>query len=166
MKKGVGNNNLHCVIIGNHNKIVVEKGTLIRDLFIQIEDDNNEIIINEDVIIAGKSEMFCCEGTKIILGKGCLLSTNIYFTTNDRHSIVDKNGKRINKPADILVQEHVWIGYHTTLLKGARLAKDCMVGAHSVITKEFGEENCLIVGNPAKVVKKEIGWAFERLPLV
>jgi carbonic anhydrase/acetyltransferase-like protein (isoleucine patch superfamily) len=46
------------------------------------------------------------------------------------------------------------IGIGSTVLNGARIGKDCIVGAHALITegKEFAD-GVLILGSPAKVVR-------------
>ena len=30
---------------------------------------------------------------------------------------------------------------------------------NSIVTKSFNEENCVIAGNPAKIVKRNIEWS-------
>ena len=116
-------------------------------------------------MICGKTEMFCLEKTKIIVGESCMFSTNVYFTTSDRHSILNKQGKRINKPADIVIGKHVWLGYGVTILKGVEVGENCIVGAKSVLTAKHTKPNCIVAGNPAKVIKENIGWDKTRLPI-
>ena len=82
--------------------------------------------------------------------------------TGDSHAIYNSSGERTNVAHDVIIGEHVWIGYRATLLKGARIANGSVVGTGSVITKEFMRENSIIVGNPAKVVKDNIIWNKKR----
>ena len=154
-----------CLILGNNNKVIVEEGCILKNLYICIEEDNNEIIIKKDTLICGKTEMYCLEGSKIHIGESCMFSTNVYFTTSDRHSILNESGKRINKPGDIIIKDHVWLGYSTTLLKGTTVAENCIVGANSVVTKSFLMPGCAIAGSPAKVVKENINWDKARFPI-
>ena len=154
-----------CLILGNNNKILVEDGCILKNLYICIEEDNNEIIINKDTMICGKTEMYCLEGSKINIGESCLFSSNVYFTTSDRHSILDIDGKRINKPGDIIVKDHVWLGYGSTLLKGVMVEEHNIVGTHSVITKSIMKKGCVVAGNPAKIVKENINWDNTRFPI-
>lgn len=51
----------------------------------------------------------------------------------------------------IIVEDGCWIG-HTTILPGVRIAKGCVIGANSLITKDT-EKNGLYVGAPAIRIK-------------
>ena len=42
---------------------------------------------------------------------------------------------------------------NTVILPGVSLGDHTIVGAGSVVTKSFQEGNCVIAGNPAKVIR-------------
>ena len=110
--------------------------------------------------------MACIEGTKIDIGKNCLFSANITIRTGDSHSLVDTNtGKRINPSKDVKIGNHVWVGNGATILKGIEIPEDCVVGACAVVTHTPQEGNCVLAGNPAKVVKTGVVWAAQRLKM-
>lgn len=46
----------------------------------------------------------------------------------------------------------------STILKGAVIPKGCVIGANSNVVSGFTEKNCIIAGNPARIVKKHITW--------
>ena len=53
------------------------------------------------------------------------------------------------------IGDNVIIGMGSTILNGAKIAPDCMVGANSLVTHKIPyEEGVLILGSPAKVVRK------------
>ncbi|MGL4358037.1 gamma carbonic anhydrase family protein [Cetobacterium sp.] len=53
------------------------------------------------------------------------------------------------------IGENVIVGMGSILLNGSKIPKNCIVGAGSLVTdKLVAEEGDLIVGSPAKVVKK------------
>jgi acetyltransferase-like isoleucine patch superfamily enzyme len=93
------------------------------------------------------------------IGCDCMFSSEIDLWT-DGHSVIDaKTREVLNVPTTpIIIGDHVWIGRGVKLTKGAQIPKDCIVGFGSVVTKKFTEENCVIAGNPAKVVKTGINW--------
>jgi len=47
------------------------------------------------------------------------------------------------------------IGYGAIILPGVKIGNNVIVGAGSVITKDV-PDNCIVAGNPAKIVKKDI----------
>ena len=51
------------------------------------------------------------------------------------------------------IGKNVFIGCNSLILKGTVIGDNCVVGAGSVVSGKF-EENCIIAGNPAKVIKK------------
>lgn len=99
------------------------------------------------------------EYTNVKLGKDCMLSYDIIIRTNDGHTIYDKNTREILNPLkDVVIGDHVWIGARAMILKGSHIPSNSMVGACSLVNKEFSEENTVIAGIPAKVIKKDVNW--------
>lgn len=59
----------------------------------------------------------------------------------------------------IVVGDHVWIGSNVTVLKGAVIPRGCVVGSGAVVTRAFTEENALLAGNPARVIRRGVAWS-------
>ena len=55
----------------------------------------------------------------------------------------------------IKIGSNVRLGYGTIILKNVVLAKGITTGAGTIVTKSFSKENCVIVGNPAKIMVKK-----------
>lgn len=53
----------------------------------------------------------------------------------------------------IFIEDDVWIGFNSTVLKGVKIGKGSIVAACSVVTKNV-PEFVIVAGNPAKVVKE------------
>lgn len=79
--------------------------------------------------------------------------------TSDSHVIKSADGEVINRPKDIEIGSHVWLGQQTFVLKGANVPDGCIVGARSTVTASVqAEQNSVLVGQPAKMIKKDIQW--------
>ena len=52
---------------------------------------------------------------------------------------------------DVIVEEDVWFGANITLLSGAHIGRGCIVGACSLVNKEF-PPYAVLGGNPAKII--------------
>lgn len=154
-----------CVITihGNRNSIVLGESVFLNQTHLHIEDNDNLIQIGDKSSIQGSTQLAVMESTCIKIGDECLLSGEINFRTGDSHSLLDNKGKRINPSKSIFVEDHIWIGTKVLVLKGSGIPSGCMIGAGSLINKVFDEQNCVIAGNPAKIVKRDIGWCHERI---
>lgn len=127
---------------------------------IHIEGDNSEIVIGENTTFYGKISIAALENTKINIEKDCLFSSDIIIRTGDSHKIYDEHRKRINENKDINIKEHVWCGSNVIILKGSLISKNSIIGAGSVVTKKFQQENICIAGNPAKMIKENVNWSY------
>jgi acetyltransferase-like isoleucine patch superfamily enzyme len=81
----------------------------------------------------------------IWIGPGAALITR-------NHCINDLN--KHEKHKEIHIGKNSWIGANAIILPGVRLGEHTIVGAGSIVTKSFSEGNCVIGGNPAKIIKK------------
>lgn len=151
-------------IHGNNNVIYIGSGCSLRDTHFYIEDDNNEIRLNGGVTTTGQVEISAIEGTKVIIGEDCMISSNIYIATGDGHSVCSQDGKRTNFSKDILIGSHVWIGTRVIIGKGFKIGDNSIVAAGSVLASLCEEKNNVIIGgNPAKIVKDNVGWKRDRV---
>ena len=87
---------------------------------------------------------------KIIIGKGTMIAPNCgLITTNHNKNDLTQH----DEGKEIKIGENCWIGMNAMILPGVHLANHIIVGAGSVVTKSFEEENIIIAGNPAKKIK-------------
>ncbi|RTE07975.1 acyltransferase [Paenibacillus whitsoniae] len=66
--------------------------------------------------------------------------------------VLNKNWDTVNsKP--ITIEDKVWIGFDSVILKGVTIGEGAVVGAKSVVTKDV-EPWTVVAGNPARVIKR------------
>ena len=170
-------------IRGQGNKVIIGKVSTLKGLVVNLSGNDKEITIeNTSKTIIGLKILsvrgdkqkvkigtdFGCGGCEIQMNDGsesisiggdCLFSWGIKMRTSDGHSVIDlKSGMAVNLPRDIHIGNHVWVGEDAKFLKGAVVPSNSVIGSFSVVTKSFTEENCVIAGFPAKVIKKNITW--------
>ena len=150
-------------IKGDNNIIEIGSGTSISHGDLHIEDEGNRICIGKNTSLMGKVHIACVEGKSVTIGDDCLLSSEIVFRTSDSHSLLDLEGNRINPAADIVLGNHIWIGYRALINKGVTIASNNMIGTGAIVTKSFEKSNTVIAGVPARVVKEDTDWCVERI---
>jgi acetyltransferase-like isoleucine patch superfamily enzyme len=93
---------------------------------------------------------------KIEIGNNVSISENLTIRDSDNH-IVIFDGQKSIKTQPIKIGNHVWIGVNVTILNGVTIGDNSVVAAGSVVTSSF-QENTLIGGVPAKIIKNNICW--------
>lgn len=148
---------------GSNNTIQIGEDCRGNNAEFHIEDSSNNIIVGERTVFSGKIHLACIEGTKIEIGNDCLFSSEIIFRTGDSHSILNLDGKRINKSKNIIIKNHVWIGHRVTINKGVIISDNSIVGSGAIVTRPFIENNVIIAGVPGKIIKDKVDWDSKRI---
>lgn len=60
-------------------------------------------------------------------------------------------GDVLGSSGKVTIGNNVFIGVHTTILKGATIGNNVIIGAGSVVTRDI-PDNCVAAGNPARVI--------------
>lgn len=155
-------------IYGNNNHIKIDSIFCTKALEIRI-GVKESLVSNNCKIHFGKN--FWSESNlklllynhqnKLNVGDDCLFSNNITIRLGDRpHLIFDsETGEYIDNSQDgVIIGDHVWVGEKVYITKNVTIPNDCILAVNSVVTKRFEETNCVIAGNPAKVVKQNVQW--------
>ena len=98
----------------------------------------------------------------IEIGEDCMISNNIIIRTSDSHPLYSKEGIRFNPARSVKVRNHVWIAPQSTILKGAVIGNNVIVGSKSLVTKTIMDD-CLCAGIPAKIIKENVKWTRDAL---
>ena len=87
----------------------------------------------------------------IYIGYGTWIAPNVGIITQN-HDISNLN---VHVPSkDVILGDYCWIGMNSVILPGVKLGSHTVVGAGSVVTKSFEEGYCVVVGNPARIIRK------------
>ena len=100
--------------------------------------------------------------TRMWISKGLTIGNNVkigacvLLIDTDSHPI-DYKVRRVSnegvKSAPIVIEDDVWIGAHSIVLKGVTIGARSIIGAGSVVTKSISSD-CIAAGNPCKVIRK------------
>ena len=108
----------------------------------------------------GENNMLLCLLAPVKIGNHFMSGPNVTFITgNHRIDIVGKymteiinKDKLPENDVEIVVEDDVWIGAGSIILKGVRIGHGSVVAAGSIVTKDV-PPYAIVGGNPAKVIK-------------
>lgn len=121
--------------------------------------------IGTHVTTTGRTSVSAVEGTTVTIGDDVMISSDVRVRGDDGHPIFDvRSGKRLNPAKDITIGSHVWLGLGTSVMGGVTIGDGSVIGTRSVVTRSI-PNNCVAVGAPARVVRKDIAWERPHLSL-
>jgi len=109
----------------------------------------NNVGISTSAIIAMKS---------ITIGDNVKIGGNTVIYDSDFHSLTVENRIRIPedtsdiKTKPVVIKNNVFIGAHTTILKGVTIGENTIIGAGSVVSSDI-PSNQIWAGNPARFIR-------------
>jgi len=114
------------------------------------EDGAGRVNIGDCVLMSPGSRISASD--EITIGNGVMLANGAYVTDSDWHTIYDRT-TRDERATPVTIGDNVWLGDHSTVLKGVTIGDNSVVAARAVVTKNV-PANVVVAGNPAKVVKE------------
>ncbi|MCL2252970.1 MAG: hypothetical protein FWC09_00865 [Lachnospiraceae bacterium] len=169
---GLNLRNTQIWIKGDGCKIILGENQVYNNVEIGAENSGSLLTCDDDTQIGGfawlgnrpnRTRLTCLyagEGRLVLIGRSARISENVVIKNYDSHVIYDTiTNKKINRAKDIVIGNQVWVCPGSLVLKGAFVSSGSIVGSQSTVTKDFSKsDNVLLLGSPAKIVKKDVGW--------
>lgn len=128
---------------------------------------NGDFIVNEEAYIwithsghlilnggfIGEKVTITC-ASEVYIGKNAHIAREVSIRDYDGHYI-EAPHYRTTKP--VCIGDNVWIGYRALIMKGVTIGEGSVIAANSVITKDV-PPHCIVAGNPAKIIRKNVNW--------
>ncbi len=90
----------------------------------------------------------------ISIGDRVMFGANVTVTDGDRHSLnaVQRFMGDTGNTKPVIIEDDVWIGMNSIILKGVTIGKGAIIGANSVVNKSV-PPNKIAAGVPIKILK-------------
>lgn len=126
--------------------------------------DNGKISFGNDCCVFHKTVIGAVNS--ITIGNRAIISNHIHIYDNNNHPTSPEVRAQMclggfygdawrwkhSESSPIVIEDDVWIGEYSAIMKGVRIGKGSIVAAHSVVTKDVPPYS-VVAGNPARVVK-------------
>jgi acetyltransferase-like isoleucine patch superfamily enzyme len=152
---------------GRRVKIVKQNGEIHLNKYCWLGDDVHIAVVGESsdrkAILRIGVDSGVSDRTKInvsqsvIIGNHCSIGWDCDIWDTDWHRVnyLDRESNSLSKP--VVIEDHVWIGSRSIIMKGVTIGSDSVIGAGSVVNKDV-PQNSLVAGHPARVIRKIAGW--------
>lgn len=95
--------------------------------------------------------------SSITIGGKCLIAANCQIFDGNGHDLCLENPSEriysVGKAKPIVIEDNVWLGINCIVLPGVTIGQGSVVAAGSVVSHNIPPQ-CLVAGNPAKVIKQ------------
>lgn len=108
-------------------------------------------IIGEKTFI--NHNAYLMDGAEIKIGDNCFIGPNCGMYTAAHPIFFEERNKGLEKALPINIGDNVWIGRDVTILPGASIGNNSVIGAKSLVTKDI-PANVVAFGNPCRVIRK------------
>lgn len=120
---------------------------------IRLLEERARLTIGDNVGMSGAT---ICVAREVVIGNNVLLGANVSVVDTDFHPIKASNRRYshldiLSEP--IVIEDNVFVGMNSLILKGVTIGKNSVIGAASVVTQNI-PENSIAGGVPAKVLKE------------
>jgi acetyltransferase-like isoleucine patch superfamily enzyme len=112
----------------------------------------SSIVIGDGTGLSGASISARCAitiGKKVLIGAGACIWDNDFHPLDAKQRRENPTDNALSSPINI--EDDVFIGARSLILKGVRIGRGAVIGAGSVVTRDVEAQN-IVAGNPARVV--------------
>jgi len=90
---------------------------------------------------------------QVEIGKNCIFTAGVLLLTHDYSWAVlrEKYGEMLGSSGKVVLEDNVFIGTRSIILKGVRIGRNTIIGAGSVVTHDI-PPNSVAAGNPCRVI--------------
>jgi acetyltransferase-like isoleucine patch superfamily enzyme len=111
-----------------------------------------QISIGDNSFIGERCILMATKGGGITIGKNVMISSDCFIA--DCNHGLSPSGPMIQQPIsskEVDIEDDVWIGTHSCILKGVHIGHGAVVGANSTVTHDV-LANSIVAGTPAKPI--------------
>jgi acetyltransferase-like isoleucine patch superfamily enzyme len=143
-----------------------KRGRLVRTCGQPIIDNRGEMECGDQVtFLSVNSPAFLrtSKSGKIKIGSHVSINYGVYISSHKEVRIGSRvrigpyaffsDHETLEEPQSIVVGDDVWVGAKATILPGVRVGRGAVIGTHATVTEDV-PDFCVVVGNPARIIRR------------
>lgn len=154
----------HCGTIGQDGSVTIGSHVFLDCSIFTM--GSGRVTIGDNCWIGGEGTTAIGALDSVTVGNNAIISNHVHIYDNNNHPtdpaarIAMTEGEHggglwrwiHSVCAPVVIEDNVWIGEFSMVLKGVTVGEGSVVAAHSVVTKDVPPYS-IVAGNPARVVK-------------
>lgn len=147
----------------NKSSIIIGKDSFINGTF--CTQFKGKIVTGDHLYLGANSMIGALNS--ITIGRCVIISNDVKIFDNNNHPTSPREREKMSlngffndnwkwkhsANAPVVIEDNVWIGQYSTILKGVTIGRGSIVATKAVVTKDVPPYS-IVAGNPARVVKK------------
>lgn len=155
----------------------VGKGSGFYDLAQIITSEKGKIEIGEFCILNGTT-LLCSEkisiGNYVMASWGSVITDDFFgenLTIEQRAILLERSSESefrqmpFSTSSPVTIEDNVWIGFDSVVLPGTFIGRGSIIGSKTIVSGHIPEYS-VVVGNPAKIIKKldptDLNWDSQK----
>ncbi len=140
-----------CVEGGSN--ITLERGVVVQRRSVFTVSADGRLFVGQDTRIG--SDAVIAVAQEVVLGRNVLIAARC-FICDHNHRFGDPNVPVMHQgpatPKPVRIEEGAWLGINVSVLPGAHIGRNCVVGANSVVIGDV-PDGTVVAGVPARVIR-------------
>jgi maltose O-acetyltransferase len=124
-------------------------------IILQPREPQSKIQIGRGAVIMNGCEFIA--RTSIMIGADCRIGPHTLIYDADFHGLAPDQRNEAGKTSPVILEDNVWVGSRSMILKGVNIGRDAVIAAGSVVTKNVAD-GAVVAGNPAV----QIGSVYQK----
>jgi acetyltransferase-like isoleucine patch superfamily enzyme len=148
----------YIIIRGSGHHVTIGRNCVFERLLLTVASRDTKVLIGDGTESAPVRMDVVEPNVSLSIGRDCMISRGVEILCTDSHPIIDvATGRRLNPPKSVVIGEHVWLGAHTIVLKGASIGSHSVIGLRSTVSSKI-PQGVIAVGSPPCVIRSGVTW--------
>jgi acetyltransferase-like isoleucine patch superfamily enzyme len=111
------------------------------------------VFVGENTEFFGRVAIDVSRPCLIEIGRNCVFTTGVVVLSHgyDLAVLREKYGEFLCSTGKVIIEDNVFIGVNSIILKGVRIGRNSIIGAGSIVASDI-PSNSLAAGNPCRII--------------
>lgn len=135
---------------GHHLHLISERFQPVKLFCWSSKQQQGHISIGDHCLISPGVNIASAEHIRI--GNNCMIAADVSISDSDWHGLYNRT-RPFRCTSQVTIKDNAWICLRAVIGKGITIGENSVVAAGAVVVEDV-PDNCVVGGNPAKIIKR------------